>query len=75
MKYIVSMFLTVLLLPVCVNALEISAQSGVLYEPVSGRVIFEKNKDEKRGMARGLQRCVDGFQAVFDVHECSSLKI
>ncbi len=51
MKYIVSLFLTVLLLPVCVNALEISAQSGVLYEPVSGRVIFEKNKDEKRGMA------------------------
>ncbi|HCC34391.1 MAG TPA: D-alanyl-D-alanine carboxypeptidase, partial [Ruminococcaceae bacterium] len=31
--------------------LEISAASAVLIEPVTGRVLFEKNKDERRSMA------------------------
>ena len=34
-----------------VSASSLSAQSAVLYEPVTKRVLIEKNKDEKRGIA------------------------
>ena len=36
---------------ICGRALDLSAECAVLYEPVSERYIFEKNKDEKRGIA------------------------
>ncbi len=52
MKFI-KIFLIALLLitPRSVNAIEISASKAVLYEPVSGRVLFEKNYDQQSGMA------------------------
>ena len=36
---------------ISVQAIDLSAECAVLYEPVSNRFIFEKNKDEKRGIA------------------------
>lgn len=41
----------VIFLPFNVFGQELSATRAVLYEPVSGRVLLEKNKDEKCGMA------------------------
>lgn len=37
--------------PIRCTALELSASSAVLYEPVSERYIFQKNSDVKRGIA------------------------
>lgn len=51
MKHIVVFILMFSLLTQNVYAVDLSAQSAVLYEPVSERVIFEKNKDTVRGMA------------------------
>ncbi len=45
------MLVFIICFPAGVSALEISASKAVLFEPVSGRVLFEKNKDEKSGMA------------------------
>ena len=44
-------FILVIGAPFKTCGLELSASRAVLFEPVSGRVLFEKNKDEKCGMA------------------------
>jgi len=40
-----------IIFPLNVTALDISASRAVLYEPITGRVLYEKNKDEQSGMA------------------------
>ena len=44
-------FFIIICIPFNTYALEISAKRAVLFEPITGRVIFEKNKDETSGMA------------------------
>lgn len=45
------LLILILLNPIKTYALEISASRAVLYEPKTDRVLFDKNKDEKSGMA------------------------
>ncbi|MBQ2896779.1 MAG: D-alanyl-D-alanine carboxypeptidase [Clostridia bacterium] len=52
MKFVKMLILIlVVIVPENVHAIEVSARNAVLYEPQSQRIIFEKNQDEKRGMA------------------------
>lgn len=51
LKKILILILCFFLIPFKTSAFEISAQSYILTEKESGRVLIEKNADEKRGMA------------------------